>query len=120
MLNIIWGTLCAFFPLYALKHGVSNPGIFFIFLAITLMLGRVLGGKILDIYDREKVITLCLAIIVMAITILPFANTLAMFILVAVMLGTGWAFLYPFLTIHVIEKAGLAQRSSHGHFYSPG
>ena len=106
MLNIIWGTLCAFFPLYALKHGVSNPGIFFIFLAITLMLGRVLGGRILDIYDREKVITLCLAIMVIAITILPFANTLKMFILVAVLLGTGWAFLYPFLTIHVIENAG--------------
>ena len=32
MLNFIWGSIAAFFPLYALKHGVSNPGIFFIFL----------------------------------------------------------------------------------------
>jgi predicted MFS family arabinose efflux permease len=31
MLNIIWGSLCAFFPLHALRHGVSNPGIFFSF-----------------------------------------------------------------------------------------
>jgi MFS family permease len=84
MLNIIWGTLCAFFPLYALKHGVSNPGTFFIFLAITLMLGRLLGGRILDIYEREKVIRPCLALIVMGITIMPFANTLTVFIFVAV------------------------------------
>jgi len=109
MLNIIWGTLCAFFPLYALKHGVSNPGTFFIFLAITLMLGRLLGGRILDIYEREKVIRPCLALIVIGITIMPFANSLTIFILVAVILGTGWAFLYPSLTIHVIETAGLSR-----------
>jgi predicted MFS family arabinose efflux permease len=30
-----------------------------------------------------------------------------MFILVAVLLGAGWTLLYPFLTIFVIEKAGL-------------
>ena len=120
MLNIIWGTLCAFFPLYALNHGVSNPGIFFIFLAATLMLGRIWGGKILDIYDRKKVITLCLAIMVIAMTILPFANTLRMFILVAVMLGTGWAFLYPFLTIQVIENAGLARGPAMATFTAVG
>ncbi len=109
MLSIIWGTLCAFFPLYALTHGVSNPGIFFIFMAITLMLGRVLGGRVLDIYDRKKVVMLCLATTLIALITLPFANNLGMFILVAVLFGAGWAFLYPFLTIHVIENAGLAR-----------
>jgi MFS family permease len=116
MLNIIWGTICAFFPLYALKHGVSNPGTFFIFLAITLMLGRLLGGRILDIYEGRKVIGPCLALIVVGITIMPFANTLSVFILVAVILGTGWAFLYPSLTILVIEKAGLSRGPAMGTF----
>jgi predicted MFS family arabinose efflux permease len=120
MLNIIWGSLCAFFPLYALKHGVSNPGIFFIFLAITLMAGRILGGKVLDLYDREKVIKLCLTILVVAITILPFATNLRMFILVAVMLGTGWAFLYPFLTIQIIENARLARGPAMATFTALG
>ena len=63
MLNIIWASIAAFFPLYALQHGVINPGLFFFFLAITLMLGRVLGGRLLDIYDRRKVIMLCLTLI---------------------------------------------------------
>jgi MFS family permease len=109
MLNIIWGALSAFFPLYALKHGVSNPGIFFIFLAITLFLGRILGGKILDIYKREKVIMPCLILIIIAIVILVFSTTLPMFILVAVILGGGWALVIPFLMIHTVEKAGSAQ-----------
>ena len=116
MLNIIWGTLSAFFPLYALRHGVSNPGIFFIFLAITLILGRTLGGKILDIYDRKKVIIPCLTAIIISLAILTFSTTLPMFILVAVVLGTGWALLYPSLLIYVIENAGSARGPAMGTF----
>jgi MFS family permease len=109
MLNIIWGTLCAFFPLHALRHGVSNPGIFFIFLAVTLILGRTLGGKILDIYDRKKLLLPCLTAIIISLSILTFSKTLPMFILVAVVLGTGWALLYPSLLIYAIESAGSAR-----------
>ena len=116
MLNIIWGSIAAFFPLYALHHGISNPGIFFIFLAVTLMVGRILGGKILEVYDRKKVVTFCLFIIIMALVILPFANNLGIFILIAILLGTGWAFLYPFLTIQVIENAGLERGPAMGTF----
>jgi len=116
MLNIIWGTLTTFFPLYALRHGVSNPGIFFIFLAITLILGRTLGGKILDIYDRKKVIIPCLTAIIISLAILTFSTTLPMFILVAVVLGTGWALLYPSLLIYVIENAGSARGPAMGTF----
>ena len=109
MLNIIWGALGAFFPLYALRHGVSNPGIFFFFLAITLVLVRALGGKILDIYDRKKLLIPCLTLIIISLAILTFSATLPMFVLVAVILGTGWALLYPSLLIYVIESAGSAQ-----------
>ncbi len=107
MLNIIWATIAAFFPLYALAHGVINPGLFFFFLAVTLMLGRVFGGRLLDIYDRRKVIMLCLAIILMALILFPLAGSLVLFILVAVLLGAGWTLLYPILTVHVIENSGL-------------
>jgi len=120
MLNFIWGTLCAFFPLYALKHGISNPGTFFIFLALALMAGRIFGGRVLDSHNRGKVIKLCLTIIIIALVILPFANNLGMFILIAIMLGTGWAFLYPFLTIHIIEHAGLARGPAMATFTALG
>ncbi len=109
MLNIIWGTLSAFFSLYALRQGVPNPGIFFIFLAITIILGRTLGGKILDMYDRKKVIIPCLAAILVSLTTLTFSSTLPMFIVAAVILGTGWALLYPSLLMFAIESAGAGQ-----------
>ena len=120
MLNIICGSLSAFFPLYALRHGVANPGIFFIFLAGTLFLGRIFGGRILDIYSREKVIMPCFILIVVSIAILVFSTTLVMFILVAVILGMGWALLYPFLMIHAIENAGSVQAPAMATFTALG
>jgi len=120
MLNIIWGTLTAFLPLHALRHGVSNPGIFFIFVAITLVLGRILGGKILDIYDRKKVIVPCMTAIFISMVILTFSTTLPMFILVAVILGTGWALLYPSLLIYAIENAGSAKGPAMATFTALG
>ena len=116
MLNVIWGALTAFFPLYALRHGVSNPGIFFVFLAMTLILGRTLGGRILDIYDRRRVILPCLTAIIAALAILTFSTTLSMFILVAVVLGTGWALLYPSLMIYAIKNAGSDRGPAMGTF----
>jgi MFS family permease len=109
LLNVIWGSLGAFFPLYALRHGVSNPGIFFAFVAITLILGRSLGGRILDLYAREKVIIPCSIAIVISIVVLTFSTTLPMFILVAIIFGMGWAFLYPSLVVYAVESSGTAR-----------
>jgi MFS family permease len=116
LLNLIWGSLGAFFPLYALRHGVSNPGIFFAFVAITLILGRSLGGRILDIYAREKVIIPCFITIIISIVILTFSTTLPMFILVAIIFGTGWAFLYPSLVVYAVENSGSARGPAMGTF----
>jgi MFS family permease len=116
MLNVIWGTICAFFPLYALRHGVLNPGIFFVFSSGTLVLSRAFGGKILDIYDRKKVIIPCLIVIIISLATLTFSTTLPMFILVAVGLGIGWALLYPSLLIYAIENAGSARGPAMGTF----
>jgi len=63
----------------------------------------------LEIYNRKKVVMICLTLIILGIILLLFASSLKIFIPAAVLLGMGWAFLYPFLTIHVIENAGLAR-----------
>ena len=115
-LNVIWGALCAFFPLYALRQGVSNPGIFFAILAITLILGRALGGRILDVYERSRVIIPCLITTIISLATLTFSTTLIMFVVVAIMLGTGWALLYPSLVIYAIEDSRSAPGPTMGTF----
>jgi MFS family permease len=114
--HIIWGALTAFFPLYALNHGVSNPGFFFTAYAVVLILGRTLGGKILDHYSREKIIFPCLTTYILSMVILAFSKTLPMFILVAVIWGIGNAFLIPTLVAHTIELAGSSRGPAMGTF----
>jgi MFS family permease len=102
----VWGALTAFFPLYAVDQGVANPGLFFTTMAIMLILGRALGGKLLDVYSRERIILPCLATYVISMIILAFSKTLPMFILVAVIWGAGHAFLIPSLVVYALERGG--------------
>jgi MFS family permease len=111
MTNIVWGAVTTFFPLHALSHGVTNPGLFFAAFAIMLILSRGLGGKIFDLYNREKVIFPSLIAYIVAMPILAFSTTLPMFIFVAVIWGIGNAFLYPSLISYAIDRAG----ASRGH-----
>jgi MFS family permease len=116
MLSVIWGTLAAFFPLYALMHGILNPGIFFLFLAGTIFLGRAFFARTADKYGRKQIILPCLIVVIISVSIIPLSKTLAMFVLSAVLLGTGWALLYPSLLAYAIDNGGPAQGPAMGTF----
>src|SRR4030043_225542 len=120
MSNIIWGTLTAFFPLFALSHGVANPGLFFAVLAITLIVARTFGGRILDMYSREKVLLPCLVAQIVAMALLAFSRNLPMFVLVAVIWGMGNAFLYPSLVAFATDLAGSSRGPAIGTYLALG
>jgi MFS family permease len=118
--HIIWGALTTFFPLHAIKHGVANPGLFFAVYAVVLILGRALGGQILDVYSREKVILPCLTAYIVGMTVLAFSKSLLMFMVVAVIQGTGHAFLMPALVAYTIDLAGSSRGASIGFLSAAG
>ena len=114
--NTVWGTLTAFFPLYALQCGVANPGLFFAAFALMLILSRSLGGKILDLYSRERVILPCLIAYSSSMIILAFSKTLLMFVLVGGIWGAGMAFLFPALVAYALDVAGPSRGPAMGTF----
>ena len=111
-----WGALSAFFPLYAINHGVANPGFFFTTVAIMLILGRTLGGKIFDLYSRERIILPCLFTYIISMVVLAFSKTLPMFILVAMIWGIGHAFFFPSLVAYVLDRVGSSPGPAMGTF----
>jgi MFS family permease len=113
---IMWGALTAFFPLYALNHGVTNSGLFFTVVAIMFFLGRAFGGKILDLYRRDKVIPLLLVMSLISMVILAFSKNLTMFILVAVIWGIGNALLTPAILAYVLDRAGSSKGPAIGMY----
>jgi MFS family permease len=112
-----WGGISAFFPLYAISHGVSNPGLFFTTVAIMLILGRALGGRILNFSHREKIILPCLFTYIVSTVILAFSGTLPMFILAAAIWGIGHAFLIPTLLVYALDE-GSSSGTAMGTFHA--
>jgi MFS family permease len=114
--HLTWGALTAFFPLYAINHGMANPGFFFTVVAIMLISGRASGGKIIDLYNRERVILPSIILCIISMVILAFSKSLPMFILVAVIWGPGHAFLFPSLLAYAIDKIGASRGPGMGTF----
>jgi predicted MFS family arabinose efflux permease len=81
-----------------------------------LILGRVMGGRILDLYRRETIILPCLVTYIISMIILTFSKTLPMFILVAAIWGAGHAFLFPSLVAYVLDRVGSSTGPAMGTF----
>lgn len=101
-----WSSLTTFFPLYAMSHGMRNPGLFFSVMATTLFLGRLFGGKILDIRNKERIIFPCILTSTVAMLLLVFSTTVPMFYVVAAIWGAGHALLLPALLGYALELSG--------------
>ncbi len=120
IVNAIWGALTTFFPLYAIQHGVTNPGLFFAAYAAVVILGRTATGRILDLYKREKIILLCHITFIISMALLAFSETQSMFMVVAVVSGVGHAFIFPSLVAHTVDLAGASRGPALGLLMGTG
>jgi predicted MFS family arabinose efflux permease len=108
--SFAWAALAAFFPLYAIQCGVTNPGYFFSAGAATVIASRIIGGKILDNHAKEGIILTSLSLSMVAMVVLSFSKTLPMFIVVGLLWGMGCAFFFPAVMAYALDHA----RSSSG------
>jgi MFS family permease len=113
---IVWGAVMAFFPLYAVQCGVTNPGHFFSAMAITMIAGRLFGGRIMDTCNKEKLIVAFLPSMVVMLVILSLSKTLPMFIFVGAFWGIGAAFFVPMAMAYALEYAGSSGGTAVGTF----
>jgi len=106
----------AFFPLYAIQCGVTNPGLFFSATALMMVAGRMFGGKILDTCDKERFIVVFLPAVAVLLVIISLSKTLAMFIIVGAFWGIGTAFFVPVSMAYALEYAGSSSGTAVGTF----
>jgi predicted MFS family arabinose efflux permease len=112
----VWGSVSAFFPLYAIQCGVINPGHFFSAMAIMIVAGRMFGGKIMDTCNKEKLIATFLPAMVVILIILSLSKTLPMFIFVGALWGIGVAFFIPMALAYALECSGSSDGAAVGTF----
>ncbi len=110
----VWGSVAAFFPLYAVQCGVTNPGHFFSAMGIVMIACRMFGGKIMDTCDKEKLIVTFLLTLTVMLIILSFSRTLLMFIIVGAVWGIGAAFFVPVAMAYALEYSGSSDGTAVG------
>ena len=113
---VVWGAVAAFFPLYAIQCGVANPGYFFSAMAIMMITGRVLGGKIMDTCNKEKFIVAFLPSMAVILITLSLSKTLPMFIFVGAAWGIGASFFVPMIMSYALEYSGSTDGTAVGTF----
>jgi predicted MFS family arabinose efflux permease len=114
--QFVYGAIVAFFPLYAIECGVRNPGYFFSASAVMLIAGRILGGKVVDTYNKEKIILTLIFTGMVAMVILSFSRTLPLFIFVGMIWGAGSAFFFPAAMAYALECADSSDGTTVGTF----
>jgi MFS family permease len=107
-----WGAISAFFPLYAVQKGVSNPGFFFGAMAIAMVLCRAFGSNLINRYHRRKFVATLLTGTIVGFVLLAYSGTLVRFILVGLILGAANAFMMPTLLDHAVRRAGSSSNAA--------
>jgi MFS family permease len=118
MHTFTFGAIVAFFPLYAIQKGVSNPGLFFSAVAIMIIAGRIVGGRMLDAWSKDRIILTFLSVGLVAMIVLSFSETLSMFIIVGILWGTCTSILAPATMTYAFEYAGSSDGTAVGTFRS--
>jgi MFS family permease len=81
-----------------------------------LIIGRIVGGRILDTCSKEKIILIFVFIYIIDMVILSFSRTLSMFIFAGSIWGIGGAFFYPASMAYSLEYAGSSSGTVLGTF----
>lgn len=104
--------LIAFMPLYSMKLGIENIGLFFIYYASGMVISRFVGGKISDRFSRSAAVTPGLILILMSIGLMAWTSSVIILFLAGIICGFGFGMVHPALTAIVVDRADETKRGS--------
>jgi MFS family permease len=107
-----WGSISAFFPLYAVQKGVVNPGLFFGAIAVSMVACRAFGSNLINHYHPRNFIATLIAGTILGVVLLACSGTLAMFILVGLIIGAANALMMPTLMDLAVRRAGASSNAA--------
>ena len=110
--TLSYGTLLSFLPIYAIGHGVDNPGLFFTVLSIFLIISRAATGRLSDKVGRRAVILPGMGVIVFSLLILSMSASLPAILLVAALYGAGFGATHSALMALAADRSDEASRGA--------
>ncbi|MBW7845656.1 MAG: MFS transporter [Bacteroidia bacterium] len=120
LLSFGWGTLVAYAILYGKETGVANPGVFFLFLALGIVLSRVVSGRLVDRGYLHNTIAIALITIAFGFICFAYLHGTFYYCLSAFFIGLGYGTLFPALQTLYINMAPAYKRGTANSTYLTG
>lgn len=115
-----WGSLVAFAVLYGIEIGIKNSGIFFLFLAVGLILSRIKSGRMVDQGYLHLVMQIALGLITAGFLCFAIFGNIYAFCFAAFLIGLGYGSLFPALQSIYINMAPASKRGTANSTYLTG
>ncbi len=112
IISLTYGSIVAFLPLFTQKQNMTNPGIFFAVLAVSLIIVRALAGRISDIKGRKFVIVPGMILIILGLWVLSQADSIWYFLAAALLYGLGFGSVHPALIAFLVDTVGERERGA--------
>jgi MFS family permease len=98
-----YGGITSFVAVYAEQLNVTPRAMYFTVLSLAILSTRPFIGRYADRVGHTRIIVPCLVMVVLGISILPIADSRAMFALSALMFGIGFGSVYPVMVAHLMH-----------------
>jgi MFS family permease len=107
-----YGGITSFVAMYSEASGVSPASLYFTVFSIAILATRPPIARLGDRVGHVKVLIPCLALVTLGFALLAVGGSRAMFVLSALIFGTGFGSAYPLFLGHVMHHVAPARRGA--------
>lgn len=118
--SFAWGTIGPFVAQYGIHNGISNPGIFFLFWAVGIMISRIFSGKMVDKGYIHAVNIVAMCLVSISFGVFSQIHSLSAFCITALFIGIGYGMMFPALQSLYVDMATSSERGTANSTYLIG
>jgi MFS family permease len=107
-----YGAITSFSAMYADAIGISPKSLYLTVLALVILVTRPLSGTLADRIGYRRVFMPCLLLIAGGLALLSRGSTLTVFVVSALLFGTGFGTAYPVFVAYVMRDVHAARRGA--------
>ena len=107
-----YGGITSFVAVYAEHVGVTPRALYVTMLSLAILATRPFIGRYGDRIGASRVIVPCLALVVLGVAVLPFADRRSLFVLSALLFGVGFGSAYPIFVAHLMHHVAEHRRGA--------
>ena len=99
------GVVLSYIAVFASAEGLGNPGLFFLPYSLTLIVVRVLAGRLSDRYGRLTILLPATMAFIAALIVIASAHHVLVLLLGSLLLGCGFGIAHPTLLAMAVDRA---------------